>query len=99
MLAFRSRCSGRWPDRPEAAQVIATAPGALQLRQLQTLAEISVTNSSTIVFPIPVELFETARSMISGAPSAQAVTPQVVMDSIADTDLADELLLPDLDDI
>ena len=83
----------------EAAQVIATAPGALQLRQLQTLAEISVTNSSTIVFPIPVELFETARSMISGAPSAQAVTPQVVMDSIADTDLADELLLPDLDDI
>lgn len=42
----------------EAAQIIAASPGALQLRQLQTLAEISAENSSTIIFPIPIEMLE-----------------------------------------
>jgi regulator of protease activity HflC (stomatin/prohibitin superfamily) len=42
----------------EAADIIARSPGALQLRQLQTMAEISAENSSTIVFPIPIELLE-----------------------------------------
>jgi regulator of protease activity HflC (stomatin/prohibitin superfamily) len=42
----------------EAAQVLMASPGALQLRQLQTMVEISAENSSTIVFPIPVELLE-----------------------------------------
>jgi len=41
----------------EAAQVISTQPAALQLRYLQTLAEISTENSSTVVFPIPLEMF------------------------------------------
>lgn len=47
----------------EAATIIARSPGALQLRQLQTMAEISTENSSTIVFPIPVELLEAFTSM------------------------------------
>jgi regulator of protease activity HflC (stomatin/prohibitin superfamily) len=42
----------------EAAEIIARSPGALQLRQLQTMAEISAENNSTIVFPIPIELLE-----------------------------------------
>jgi len=42
----------------EAADVIAASPGALQLRQLQTMAEISSENSSTIIFPIPIEMLE-----------------------------------------
>ncbi len=42
----------------EAATVIATQPMAMQLRYLQTLAEIATENSSTIVFPIPIDLFE-----------------------------------------
>ncbi len=42
----------------EAAQVIAASPGALQLRQLQTMAEISAENNSTIIFPIPIEMLE-----------------------------------------
>ncbi len=41
-----------------AAQIIAASPGALQLRQLQTMAEISAENSSTIIFPIPIEMLE-----------------------------------------
>jgi regulator of protease activity HflC (stomatin/prohibitin superfamily) len=42
----------------EAAGIIAAAPGALQLRQLQTMVEIASENSSTVIFPIPVELLE-----------------------------------------
>ncbi|MGI8686371.1 MAG: slipin family protein [Acidimicrobiales bacterium] len=41
-----------------AAQIIAASPGALQLRQLQTMAEISAENNSTIIFPIPIEMLE-----------------------------------------
>jgi regulator of protease activity HflC (stomatin/prohibitin superfamily) len=40
----------------DAALVIADHPIALQLRYLQTLLEIGTTNSSTIVFPAPIDL-------------------------------------------
>lgn len=40
----------------EAAATIATAPGALQLRFLQTLSEVATENNSTIVFPLPLDL-------------------------------------------
>src|SRR6266568_138767 len=40
----------------DAAVVIEEHPIALQLRYLQTLLEIGATNSSTIVFPAPVDL-------------------------------------------
>src|SRR5512144_2319743 len=43
----------------DAANVMAEAPIALQLRYLQTLLEIGATNSTTIVFPIPIEFLET----------------------------------------
>jgi len=39
-----------------AAEVIARAPSALQLRYLQTLVEISSDKNSTIVFPLPIEI-------------------------------------------
>ncbi|HEX2551862.1 MAG TPA: slipin family protein, partial [Nocardioidaceae bacterium] len=42
----------------EAAAVLNASPGALQLRQLQSMVEISAENSSTVIFPIPVELLE-----------------------------------------
>ncbi len=42
----------------EAASVIAKDPIALQLRYLQTLNEVAAENSSTIVFPIPIDLFK-----------------------------------------
>ena len=38
-----------------AAGVIAKEPAAIQLRYLQTLAEIATENSSTIVFPVPID--------------------------------------------
>lgn len=40
----------------EAAGIIAVHPQALQLRFLQTLAEVATENNSTILFPIPIDL-------------------------------------------
>ncbi|HXT98578.1 MAG TPA: slipin family protein [Polyangia bacterium] len=40
----------------QAAQMIAGSPGALQLRLYQTLVEVSGEASSTIVFPVPIDL-------------------------------------------
>jgi regulator of protease activity HflC (stomatin/prohibitin superfamily) len=42
----------------EAATIIAKQPIALQLRYLQTLAEIATENNSTTLFPVPIDLFE-----------------------------------------
>jgi regulator of protease activity HflC (stomatin/prohibitin superfamily) len=39
----------------EAAKVISEQPVALQLRYLQTLAEIATENNSTTIFPVPVD--------------------------------------------
>ncbi|XP_068901093.1 band 7 protein AGAP004871-like isoform X7 [Tenebrio molitor] len=40
----------------EAADVISEAPGALQLRYLQTLNNISAEKNSTIIFPLPIDM-------------------------------------------
>ncbi len=42
----------------EAAQALSTDPRAMQLRYLQTLADISSEKTSTIVFPLPLDLIE-----------------------------------------
>jgi len=39
----------------QAARIISSDPAALQLRYLQTLTEIAVEKSSTILFPVPVD--------------------------------------------
>jgi regulator of protease activity HflC (stomatin/prohibitin superfamily) len=41
----------------QAAAVIQREPGAMTLRYLQTLNEIAAEQNSTIVFPLPIELF------------------------------------------
>merc|ERR1712173_240586 len=40
----------------QAAATITQSPGALQLRYLHTLKNISVEKNSTILFPLPMEL-------------------------------------------
>jgi regulator of protease activity HflC (stomatin/prohibitin superfamily) len=42
----------------QAAAVIAREPAAIQLRYLQTLTEIASEKNSTILFPLPIELFK-----------------------------------------
>ena len=39
-----------------AADKMGLSPGAMQLRTLQTLAEVATERNSTLIFPIPVEL-------------------------------------------
>ncbi|MCL4478893.1 MAG: slipin family protein [Deltaproteobacteria bacterium] len=41
----------------EAAGVLSREPASLQLRYLNTLTEIASANNSTIIFPIPLEMF------------------------------------------
>jgi regulator of protease activity HflC (stomatin/prohibitin superfamily) len=43
----------------DAASVMAQEPVTVQLRYLQTLAEIAVEKNSTIIFPVPIDIFNT----------------------------------------
>ena len=56
----------------DAAIVIEEHPIALQLRYLQTLLEIGGTNSSTIIFPAPIDLI---KPFLERAPEPGAITP------------------------
>ena len=41
-----------------AAQILSTIPAAMQLRYLQTLAEIGAEQNSTVVFPMPIDIMK-----------------------------------------
>jgi regulator of protease activity HflC (stomatin/prohibitin superfamily) len=45
----------------EAAQILAASPGAMQLRYFTALSEIAGERTSTIVFPLPLDLAGTLR--------------------------------------
>jgi regulator of protease activity HflC (stomatin/prohibitin superfamily) len=47
----------------QAAEVITAAPGSMQLRTLQTLAEVATEHNSTLIFPIPMEVMDAVRAM------------------------------------
>ncbi len=54
-----------------AARVLGTEPAALQLRYLQTLAEIATENNSTTIFPIPIDILRPFYDNLAvNAPSA-----------------------------
>lgn len=57
----------------QAAQMMATADGALQLRFLQTLNEIAAENNSTIIFPLPIELLA---GMAGGNANTNGASPR-----------------------
>lgn len=40
----------------DAAKILSSIPAAMQLRYLQTLAEIGAEQNSTIVFPMPIDI-------------------------------------------
>jgi regulator of protease activity HflC (stomatin/prohibitin superfamily) len=59
----------------DAAAIIGREPSALQLRYLQTLLEIGTEQSSTIVFPLPVDLikpFLSSEGTLFGAGRAES---------------------------
>jgi regulator of protease activity HflC (stomatin/prohibitin superfamily) len=49
----------------QAAQMLAQQPQAMQLRYLQTLGSIAGDKSSTIVFPVPMDLLSSFQELIS----------------------------------
>ncbi len=50
----------------EAAVVLGKNPIALQLRYLQTLAEIATENNSTTIFPVPIDIFRAVQEVSRG---------------------------------
>jgi regulator of protease activity HflC (stomatin/prohibitin superfamily) len=59
-----------------AADVIATNPVTIQLRYLQTLTEIGTENSTTVVFPIPIDMLQgLLAEKLDFKPSVKVATP------------------------
>jgi regulator of protease activity HflC (stomatin/prohibitin superfamily) len=56
----------------EAADVMSRNSGAMQLRYMQTLADMSSSNSSTIVFPLPIEMMSSFMGKSSPGPTPPA---------------------------
>ena len=56
----------------DAAHLLSSEPVSVQLRYLQTLTEIGVEKNTTVVFPVPVDIFSTFEKLIArnGQPSA-----------------------------
>jgi len=48
----------------DAADIIGAHPPALQLRFLQTVIEISAEKASTVVFPLPLEMFDMMQQFV-----------------------------------
>jgi regulator of protease activity HflC (stomatin/prohibitin superfamily) len=59
----------------EAADIMGKSPITLQLRYLQTLAEIATEHNSTTVFPLPIDLLESFRALVRPAGTAVNVKP------------------------
>jgi regulator of protease activity HflC (stomatin/prohibitin superfamily) len=58
----------------DAADVISVNPTALQLRFLQTMLEISSERSTTMILPLPLELFRPFLEKATGPPSPRPDT-------------------------
>ncbi|MGP3934440.1 slipin family protein [Nonomuraea sp. KM88] len=55
----------------DASAIMNQAPGALQLRLLQTMVEVAAEKTSTLVMPVPVELLRFFERSANSAPVAQ----------------------------
>jgi regulator of protease activity HflC (stomatin/prohibitin superfamily) len=53
----------------DAAALMATQPMTLQLRYLQTLADIGVEKNTTVIFPLPMELLTLLNKLGAPAPA------------------------------
>jgi regulator of protease activity HflC (stomatin/prohibitin superfamily) len=55
----------------EAAQRLAQAPQAMQLRYLQTLTAIAGEKTSTIIFPMPIDLIASVMDRLANEPKGR----------------------------
>ena len=78
----------------QAAQTLAVEPAAIQLRYLQTLAEIASENNSTTIFPIPIDLFRPFLQAPKPAPQAgESASPPAALPAAELSDLMSKLRL------
>jgi regulator of protease activity HflC (stomatin/prohibitin superfamily) len=77
----------------QAARTLAVEPAAIQLRYLQTLAEIASENNSTTIFPIPIDLFRPFLQAPRPAPPAGASETPPALPSGELADLMSKLRL------
>jgi regulator of protease activity HflC (stomatin/prohibitin superfamily) len=54
-----------------AAKVLSSIPAAMQLRYLQTLAEIGAEQNSTIIFPMPIDIIKPFMDLLEKASPAK----------------------------
>jgi SPFH domain/Band 7 family protein len=66
----------------DAADVISGNPASLQLRYLQTLTEIGVTQNSTVVFPLPMDMIKPFIEAVQG-PDQRAVSRSGATETIS----------------
>ena len=65
----------------EAAAVLAKEPVSIQLRYLQTLTEIGVEKNTTIVFPLPIDIFSKLLERPSMPQSGKGALPPITAGS------------------
>lgn len=72
----------------KAAQLMATTPGALHLRTLSTLNDLSSDQSNTIIFAVPVEVLEAYKSGSTavGAQTQQSIEALVTKEIVKPTE-------------
>ncbi len=56
-----------------AAKILSSIPAAMQLRYLQTLAEIGAEQNSTIVFPMPIDIIKPFLELLENSGKSPAV--------------------------
>lgn len=70
----------------EAAHVLSSEPAAMQLRYLQTLTQVAGDKSSTIVFPVPVDLMSSfMKQSVQSLMATAEVKPDISHTPRADT--------------
>jgi len=59
----------------DASKLLATEPVSIQLRYLQTLTEIGVEKNTTVVFPVPVDIFSGIMKLLGKTEGEAAQSP------------------------
>jgi regulator of protease activity HflC (stomatin/prohibitin superfamily) len=72
-----------------AAKKISSEPGAMQLRQLQSMVEVSSEKNTTLIFPIPIELITFARSAAEKFNQSLGTAPPNTQEQSATIDIKD----------
>src|ERR1051326_5357286 len=72
----------------DAARVLSSIPAAMQLRYLQTLAEIGAEQNSTIIFPMPIDIIKPFLELLEKTGKARGANGATLGPSMKDAPLS-----------